>query len=75
MIILGFILIILGILMNLDLSKITGFISKTKIGNLPGDIIYKKDNFTFYFPIVSSIVFSVFLTLILNILVKIFRKF
>ena len=33
-------------------------------GKLPGDIEIKRDNFTFYFPIVTSIVLSVLLTLI-----------
>lgn len=72
---LGLIFIILGIIMSLDLTKIASFISKSKIGNLPGDIVFKKDNFTFYFPIVSSIIISVFLTLVLNMLARIFKKF
>ncbi len=33
------------------------------IGRLPGDIIIRKKNFTFYFPIVTSIIFSIILTL------------
>jgi hypothetical protein len=33
------------------------------IGRLPGDIIIRKKNFTFYFPIVTSIVISIILTL------------
>lgn len=33
---------------------------------LPGDIFIKKDNFTFYFPIVTSIILSIILTLIIN---------
>ena len=34
-----------------------------RIGRLPGDIIYRRGNFTFYFPIVTSIVLSLILTL------------
>ncbi len=34
------------------------------IGRLPGDIIIKKDNFTFYFPLASSIILSIILTII-----------
>ncbi|MEW5804268.1 MAG: DUF2905 domain-containing protein [bacterium] len=34
------------------------------IGRLPGDIYIKRDNFRFYFPITSSIVISIILTLI-----------
>ncbi len=37
------------------------------IGKLPGDIYIKKDNFTFYFPLATSIVLSIILTLILNL--------
>ena len=31
-------------------------------GKLPGDIVYRRGNFTFYFPIVTSIVLSLLLT-------------
>lgn len=34
------------------------------IGRLPGDIYIKKENFTFYFPIATSIVISVILSLL-----------
>jgi len=32
---------------------------------LPGDIVIKRDNFTFYFPIVTSLLLSVVLSLVL----------
>lgn len=34
------------------------------VGRLPGDIIIDKGNFKFYFPIVTSIVASIILTLL-----------
>jgi hypothetical protein len=34
------------------------------IGRLPGDIYVKKENFTFYFPLTTSIVVSIILSLI-----------
>ncbi|WP_096156873.1 MULTISPECIES: DUF2905 domain-containing protein [Bacillus] len=34
------------------------------IGRIPGDIVMKKGNFTFYFPIVTSIIISVVLSLV-----------
>lgn len=37
---------------------------------LPGDILFKKGNFTFYFPLATSIVLSVVLTLILNVFLR-----
>ena len=38
------------------------------IGKLPGDIIIQRKNFTFYFPLATSILISIILTLILWIL-------
>lgn len=37
------------------------------LGKLPGDITWRKGNFTVYFPIVTMIVISVVLTIILNL--------
>jgi hypothetical protein len=34
------------------------------LGRLPGDIVLRKNNFTFYFPIVTSLLLSVILTLV-----------
>jgi DUF2905 family protein len=50
---LGVVLFIVGLLMQ--------FI---QIGKLPGDIVFKKGNTTFYFPIMTSIILSVVLSLI-----------
>ena len=40
------------------------------IGKLPGDIIIRKEKFTFYFPIVTCIILSILLTIIFSL----FRK-
>jgi Protein of unknown function (DUF2905) len=40
------------------------------IGRLPGDILVKREKFTFYFPIVTCIIISIILT----ILFSLFRK-
>jgi len=37
------------------------------IGRLPGDIAVKRENFSFYFPITTSIILSITLTLILSL--------
>ncbi|MHB1125464.1 MAG: DUF2905 domain-containing protein [Bacillota bacterium] len=37
------------------------------IGRLPGDIFVQKGNFTFYFPLVTSIIISLVLTVLLNL--------
>lgn len=34
------------------------------LGRLPGDIVIERDNFRFYFPIATSIVISIILTLL-----------
>jgi len=36
-------------------------------GRLPGDIVVRRGNFSFYFPIVTSIVLSIFLTLLFSL--------
>ena len=40
------------------------------LGRLPGDIFIKRDNFTFYFPLATSILIS----LILSLLLWLFRR-
>ena len=37
------------------------------LGRLPGDIVYRRGNFTVYFPLVTSIVLSLLLTLLLSL--------
>jgi DUF2905 family protein len=38
------------------------------VGRLPGDITVRRGNFTFYFPLVTSILASILLTLLLALL-------
>ena len=38
------------------------------LGRLPGDILYRGKNTTFYFPLATSILLSVLLTLILYVI-------
>ncbi len=44
------------------------------LGRLPGDIVIKRGNFTFAFPIVTSIVLSILLTIVLNILIRFLNR-
>ncbi len=37
------------------------------LGRLPGDLAVKRDNFSFYFPITTSIILSIILTLLLSL--------
>jgi uncharacterized membrane protein YkgB len=56
LILMGVFIILIGVLLLIG-EKIPW------IGRLPGDIIIRKKNFTFYFPIVTSILISIILTL------------
>ena len=60
------ILIIVGIII-LALGLLYPYLKKIGLGQLPGDIIYKSDNSTFFFPIVTCIIISVVLTIIFNL--------
>ena len=44
------------------------------LGRLPGDIRIEGKNFSFYFPIATSILFSLLVTLALNIIARLWRK-
>ena len=44
------------------------------LGRLPGDIRIEGENGSFYFPLTSSILVSVVLTIILNLLLKFWGK-
>ena len=54
----GLVIAAVGLLMMMGLP----------IGRLPGDISWRRGNATFYFPIVTSIILSVLLSLVLYIL-------
>jgi hypothetical protein len=58
LIFLGIGLVVIGLL----ISVVGKF---TPLGRLPGDIVVRKSNYTFYFPVVTSIVLSVILTLVM----------
>jgi hypothetical protein len=44
------------------------------LGRLPGDVRIEGENGSFYFPITTSILVSVVLTIVLNLIVRLFRK-
>jgi uncharacterized membrane protein YvlD (DUF360 family) len=57
-------LIIFGIIL-IGLGLFLTFVNKIPfLGRLPGDIYIQRKNFTFYFPIVTSILVSIILSLI-----------
>lgn len=64
LIVLGGVLILAGILL-LFMGRL-----HLPLGRLPGDIIYRGKNTTVYFPLATSIVLSILLTLVLYIIGK-----
>jgi Protein of unknown function (DUF2905) len=54
---LGIVILVAGLLWPL--------MSKIGLGRLPGDIMYQRGNATFYFPLASSILISIVLSLLL----------
>lgn len=46
------------------------FISRLGLGKLPGDILIRREGFTFYFPVMTSLVVS----LVVSIIIWIFRR-
>jgi len=44
------------------------------LGRLPGDIRIEGENGSFYFPVTTSILVSVVLTILLNVIVRWLRK-
>jgi hypothetical protein len=63
LIVIGLVLALIGVVLTLA-GKIPW------LGRLPGDIYVKRENFTFYFPLATSIIVS----LILSFILWLFRK-
>jgi len=44
------------------------------LGRLPGDIRIEGENGSFYFPVTTSILVSVILTIVINVIVRLLKK-
>ena len=66
-IVLGIMIVIIGIILLFS-DKLP-----FNLGRLPGDIAIKKENFSFYFPITTSIIISIVLSLLFYLFGKFFR--
>jgi len=64
-ILIGIAFIIIGIILY--------FFKDFPLFHLPGDIIIKKENFSFYFPITSSILISIVLSVIFYFISKVMK--
>jgi uncharacterized membrane protein len=66
-------LIILGIVLIL-LGLAWPWLVKLGLGRLPGDIVVERENFRFYFPLSTSVLISVVLSLVIALLLWLFRR-
>jgi len=60
----GRLLIVLGGVLLLAGVALT-FFGRLGFGRLPGDFVYRRGNFSFYFPLMTSILLSIILSLLL----------
>jgi len=67
LLIVGGIIVVLGLI--LVFSQHVPF-----IGKLPGDILIKKNGFSFYFPIVTMLILSILITIIVNVILHFLNK-
>ena len=60
------ILIIIGIIL-LIIGLLYPYIKKLGLGQLPGDILFKTGNSTFFFPVMTCLIISIILTIMFNL--------
>ncbi len=65
----GKILILLGLLLVL-LGLVLSLVEHLPLGHLPGDFVIRRGNWTIYIPLATSLLLSVLLTLLLNLLFR-----
>jgi len=70
LVIMGIVLIAFGVFI-LILGKL---LSVVPLGKLPGDIEIKRENFVFYFPLGTSLLLSVLLSLLFSLIAFIFTR-
>jgi hypothetical protein len=70
---LGRTVIVIGIVIVVVGSILWFFGKLPFLGKLPGDIMIKKDNFSFYFPITTAVLISVILSIIITLVSNIKR--
>lgn len=63
---LGIVLVVLGLLWP--------WLSRLGLGRLPGDIFMERDNSRFYFPLMTSLIVSLVLSLLVTIVLWFFRR-
>lgn len=71
---LGKMLLVFAVILFLVGGALFLFGKFTSVPRLPGDILIRRGNFSFYFPLGTSVVVSVALTLLLNLIIYLFRR-
>lgn len=61
----GALLLLTGVILH--------FGSRLGLGNLPGDLSWRRGNVSVYAPVVTCIVLSIVLTIVLNLAMRFFR--
>ena len=56
LIVLGLVILVVGLLWP--------YLSRIGLGRLPGDIVFERENMTFYFPLMTCLLVSVVLSLV-----------
>ena len=58
----GVLLVAMGLLLTL--------FGQFNLGRLPGDIVWRRGNFTLFFPLATSLLLSLLLTIVLNLIAR-----
>jgi hypothetical protein len=65
----GKLLLLVGVVLAVTGATVL-IASKLGMGRLPGDILIRRDNFTFYMPLGLMLLLSLVLTLVLNLVAR-----
>ncbi len=70
---LGRLLIVLGVFLLVAGAVFVFWPRIPFLGHLPGDFAFQWGSFRFFFPLVTSIIISLILTVVINVFFRIFR--
>ncbi|MCS7196314.1 MAG: DUF2905 family protein [Aquificaceae bacterium] len=68
LLLIGFFLVVLGLLLTFFEKLPFG------LGRLPGDIVIRKEGFTLYFPLATSLILSLLLSALLTLLLSLLKR-
>ncbi|MCS6997834.1 MAG: DUF2905 domain-containing protein [Aquificaceae bacterium] len=68
LLLIGFFLVVLGLLLTFFEKLPFG------LGRLPGDIVIRKEGFTLYFPLATSLILSLLLSALFTLLLSLLKR-